>query len=421
MDVRCRGDLQVARGRPKGLPYIPKEESEVTKRGRRALGTIACFAALAAIVALAQACGGGSASEDASPTATSPPAAAVGDETPPPGFTPGAGPRGQALFFGGPSEELATFLGISLDQLESELSAEGATPASVAEAHGRTREELKTFFTEQQQAQVSDAVAAGTMSQQDADQMLESFASRIDDVIDGNVPFGGGPGAGGFAPGDGGAGLFIGGPSEELASFLEMSFEELQAELAAEGATLASVAEAHDRTREELKDFYTEQQETQLSEAVVAGDMSQEDADQALEAFASRIDDIIDGNVPIAGGPGAGGFAPGDGGAGLFIGGPSEELASFLDMSFEDLQAELAAASATLASVADAHGRSRDELKTFLTDQLETQTIEAVVAGTISPDDADAMLERLAASIDDIIDGKMLSGGFRPAPTPSGQ
>ena len=280
----------------------------MAKRRWRLHAPMAFVVAIAGLIMLAQACGGGSASEDASPTATatSQSAAAVASGTPGarPSFTTGAGVPGPGLFVGGASDELATFLGISIDQLQSELDAEGATPASVAEAHGRTREELKTFFTEQQQAQVSEAVAAGTMSQEEADQMLEAFASRIDDVIDGNVPFGGGPGAGGFTPGGGGAGLFIGGPSEELASFLDMSFEELQAELATEGATLASVAEAHGRSRDELKTFLTDQLETQTIEAVVAGTISPDDADAMIERLTSSIDDIIDGKMP------SGGFRP---------------------------------------------------------------------------------------------------------------
>jgi len=377
---------------------------------------------IAGLIILAQACGGGSAGEDASPTATSPPAAAAGDETPlpSPSFTPGARPPGQVLVIGGASEELAEFLGISQGQLESELSAEGATMASVAEAHDRTREELKTFLTEQQEAQLSEAVAAGSMSQEDADQMLEDFASRIEGIIDGSMPFGGGPGAGGITitPGGAGAGLLIGVPSEELAAFLGISLEQLESELGEEGATPASVAEAHDRTREELKTFLTEQQEAQLSEAVAAGDIPQEDADRMLEDFASRIDDIVDGNMrnaSIGGGPGAVLAGPG----GLIIGGPSEEFAAFLGISLEQLESELDEEGATPASVAEAHGHTRDELKTFFTEQIEAQVIEAVVAGTITPDDGDAMIERLTSSIDDIIDREMLSG--EAVPQPSGQ
>ena len=172
------------------------------------LRALIVFAAIAAVTMLAQACGGGSAGEDATPLATSTagsgtpvprPSVRPGDGGPPgtpgagmPDFTPGAGPPpGSGLFIGGASEEFAAFLGISLEQLESELSAEGATPASVAEAHDRTREELKTFFMEQTQAQMSEAVAAGTMSQEDADNMIEHQASRIDDIIDGKMPSGG--------------------------------------------------------------------------------------------------------------------------------------------------------------------------------------------------------------------------------------
>ena len=376
---------------------------------------------IAGLIILAQACGGGSAAEDVSPTATSPPAAATGSETPLPGssFTFGAGPDGAGLVIGGASEELAEFLGISLEELESELNAEGATPASVAEAHDRTREELKTFFTEQQQAQLSEAVAAGTMSQEDADAMLEDFASRIDSIIDGSVPFGGGPGTGGITitPGGGSAGLLIGGPSEELATFLGVSTEQLQSELDAEGATLASVAEAHGRTRDELKTFFTDQTEWQLIEAVAAGTMSQEDADQMLEASASRIDDIIDGNVPAGGGPNNGGFTPGGGGPGFLVGGASEELAEFLGIPLEQLESELSAEDATPASVADAHGHTREELKTFFTDQMQWQLIEAVAAGTMSQEDADSMMARFTSSIDDMIDGSMPSGGPRGAPS----
>jgi hypothetical protein len=275
-------------------------------RGWRALVPMAFVVVMAGLIVLAQACGGGSASEDASPTATSSPAAAAGRGTPIPGFTPGAGPSGQALFMGGgASEELAEFLGISLEQLESELDAEGATPASVADAHDRTREELKTFYTEQQETQLSEAVAAGNMTQEDADSMMDRFASTIDDTIDGNAPSGGGPSSGGFTPGGTGAGLMVGGASEELAEFLDIPLEQLESELSAEGATPASVAEAHGRTREELETFYTDQMEWQLIEAVAAGDMSQEEADSMMERFASMIDAIIDGEMPSGGPQGA--------------------------------------------------------------------------------------------------------------------
>jgi hypothetical protein len=159
----------------------------VLKRRGQMRALFAFAAAIGVIAVVAQACGG-SAGEDVTPTATTPPTSAADGGTPDAGdITPGARPPG--LFIGGASDELAAFLGISFEQLESELNAEGATPASVAEAHDRTREELETFFVEQLQANLDQAVAADTMSQEVAHDMLERQASRIDDIIDGNVPF----------------------------------------------------------------------------------------------------------------------------------------------------------------------------------------------------------------------------------------
>jgi polyhydroxyalkanoate synthesis regulator phasin len=258
---------------------------------------IALVGTAAVVAILAAACGGGSAGVDATPTAKPLPTLAEGGETPAPRqpIGPGdGGALGQMLRIGGPSEEFAAFLGISLEQLESELSAEGATPATVAEAHDRTRDELKAFFIEQAQAQLSEGVSAGTMSQEDANNLLENLTSRIDDIIDGEELF---PGAGGPEPG-----LFIGGPSEEFAAFLGISLEQLESELSAEGATPTTVAEAHDRTRDELKTFFIEQIQAQLSEAVASGTMSQEDADNMIENLTSRIDDVIDGTLPSGGG-----------------------------------------------------------------------------------------------------------------------
>jgi hypothetical protein len=277
----------------------------VVKRRWQLSALIAFVAAVGAVVVLAQACGGGSTGEDATPTATSSPTSTADGGTPDTGdIAPGA--RGQGLFVGGASEEFAAFLGISQEQLESELAAEGATPASVAEAHGRTREELETFFMEELQANLDEAVAAGTMSQEAADDMFERQASRIDDVIDGNVPFGGPPDSGDITPGAGppGQGLFIGGASEEFAAFLGISFEQLESELNAEGATPASVAEAHGRTREELETFFMEELQANLDEAVAAGTMSQDAADDMFERQASLIDDIIDGEMPPGRPPG---------------------------------------------------------------------------------------------------------------------
>jgi hypothetical protein len=151
------------------------------------------------VAILAQACGGGSAATKATPTAKPLPSrpAAQGTPgfrggTPPADFTPGAGIGDRALL-GGLDPALAQFLGIQEDQLRTELAADGATIGTVAQAHGKTPDELKAFLLQQIRSNADQAVAAGRMSQDQADSLVQNFSSRVDDMIDGKMPIGGRP------------------------------------------------------------------------------------------------------------------------------------------------------------------------------------------------------------------------------------
>jgi hypothetical protein len=86
---------------------------------------------------------------------------------------------------GGSDSGVADYLGISQDQLQSELAADGATMATVAEAHGKSRDELKAFLTDQEKQNADQAVAEGRMTQDEADNMMQSLSTRVDDMIDG--------------------------------------------------------------------------------------------------------------------------------------------------------------------------------------------------------------------------------------------
>ena len=90
-------------------------------------------------------------------------------------------------FCGVPGEELATFLGTDVATLREEL-ASGMTLAEVAEAHGKTRDELKTFLTEQFQEKLDEAVANGRLTEEEAQEKLEAFTSNLDALIDGELP-----------------------------------------------------------------------------------------------------------------------------------------------------------------------------------------------------------------------------------------
>jgi hypothetical protein len=91
-------------------------------------------------------------------------------------------------------EELATFLGITPEQLGEELQADGATLASVAEAHGKSRDELKTFIASEAKAKLDEAVAAGNITQERADEILARLEENVDKLIDSEMPGFGRPG-----------------------------------------------------------------------------------------------------------------------------------------------------------------------------------------------------------------------------------
>lgn len=136
---------------------IKQGDSKVAIRWNARRGVVALVIMCGAAAVISVACGGSSASTAATPTARPLPSGAGANGngsfrqngTPGPDFTPGAAGRFQSGFFGGLSEsDLADFLGISQDQLLSELQAEGATLATVAQAHGKSRDDLQTFLTD---------------------------------------------------------------------------------------------------------------------------------------------------------------------------------------------------------------------------------------------------------------------------------
>jgi hypothetical protein len=87
-------------------------------------------------------------------------------------------------------------------RLASTSQAEGATLASVAEAHGKSREELKAFLTKQLQTRLDEAVSAARITREQADSKLSKYTSNLDAIIDGTAPSGFPGGGHGFS-GDG--------------------------------------------------------------------------------------------------------------------------------------------------------------------------------------------------------------------------
>ncbi|HEX5480339.1 MAG TPA: hypothetical protein VFY79_11540 [Dehalococcoidia bacterium] len=127
--------------------------------------------------------------------------------------------------------DLAAFLGISTDQLKTELRAQGATLTTVASNHGKTRDQLKTFITDTAKSQLDQAVSSGKLTQKQEDSILSGLQSHLDTLVDAPMPpFGGAHGRFGHNRGDDNgdrtppagttpsAGTEFGGPRFELPS-----------------------------------------------------------------------------------------------------------------------------------------------------------------------------------------------------------
>lgn len=77
---------------------------------------------------------------------------------------------------------LAAFLGITAEQLRTELK--GKSLAQVAEAHGKTRAQTVQYLTDQANKRLDDAVKNGRMTQQMADRIRQGQGQRIERLVD---------------------------------------------------------------------------------------------------------------------------------------------------------------------------------------------------------------------------------------------
>jgi hypothetical protein len=153
----------------------------------------------------------------------------------------------------------------------------------------------------------------------------------------------------------------------------------------------------------------------QIDEAVANGDLTQKQADN----LKNKLQNAPDGGAFGFGGPGKRGFGPGGPGAFGFglgfgklgFGDAGQRFADFLGIPLDQFQTELSANGATLATLGAAHGKSRDEVKNFITSTAKSQMDAAVANGDITQKVEDNALAALNARLDQLVDGNFGMGG----------
>jgi hypothetical protein len=172
----------------------------------------------------------------------------------------------------------------------------------VAQKLGIDTPKLQKAITDTRNEDVDSAVANGDLTQKQADalkQKIQNSPGFGGHGFGGPDGFGrGGPKGFGFGPG---FGLGLADAPKQLADFLGISTDQLGTEMKADGATLAKVAEAHGKSRDQIKTFITDGAKAKLDEAVKNGDLTQKNADAFQKMLTDNLDKIVDGNFGLFG------------------------------------------------------------------------------------------------------------------------
>ena len=89
-----------------------------------------------------------------------------------------------------------------------------------------------------------------------------------------------------------------------------------------------------------------------------------------------------------------------------------DALAGFLGMNTADLMNELRSGK-SLAQIAQEHGKSRDELKTFLTQQFDQAIDRLVQQGRLTQEQANNAKSRFQSNLDRLVDSTLKAGRAR--------
>jgi len=177
-------------------------------------------------------------------------------------------------------------------QLLAELvKEEGRTIANVANEKGVDPNAIVGAVVDKAAVKMSELVAAGKMTQAEADERLENIEKRVAEAINKPLP-------------TKATGRRVRPAVRELlkvaAETLEMTPRQLLAELLKEeGRTIANVANEKGMSPDTVVNAIVDKAAEKMSERVAAGKMTQAEADKRLENIRERVTKAVNSPLPV--------------------------------------------------------------------------------------------------------------------------
>ena len=191
--------------------------------------------------------------------------------------------------------------------------------------------------------------------------------------------------------------------SDAVAKVLGLTADELKTELQS-GKTLADVAKAKSvdiaKVKQAIIDDFTAREQAE----VASGEHTQAEVDQKIADLKSKIDDIVNGAMPMGG-------KGGHGIRGTVI--ASDAVAKVLGMTADELKTELQSGK-SLADVAKAKGVDVEKVKATILEDYTAKEQAEVASGEHTQAEVDQKIADFKTRLDDIVNG------VRPAGVPGG-
>jgi len=211
----------------------------------------------------------------------------------------GAGPAARTQDL----QQVANAIGISVAQLQTEMSA-GKAIAAIATEHKVAASTVISTLVADENTEIDAAVTSGQLTPAQATQMKSQTAQRVTAVVNGTEP----------ARGRGGPGGPGGGTRAEdqqiVAGAIGITTTQLQTELTA-GKTIASIATEHNVTAAKVINAWVASENTEIDQRVSSGQVTAAQGAQMKTTTVQRVTDEVNGTAPARGGFGGHDGSPG--------------------------------------------------------------------------------------------------------------